>query len=234
MSAIGIDSNTPQFNQVSLYTSHEALLLGYEEALTRIDTTTGDWYDTSANMLWIGDRTRQPDGAHVEFLSGVKNPLGVKIGPNYSIDDIRSVVEKLNPDNEAGRLSLITRFGSDQVEKYLIPLIRSMNSEGFRVTWICDPMHGNTYVNRHGQKTRRYADILSEINSFWSIHQGEGTHAGGVHLELTGDDVTECSGGSRSLHEDNLQVNYQTSCDPRLNAEQAVELAFELSGIINR
>lgn len=233
MAAIGIDSRTPQFNQVSLYTSHEALLLGYEEALTRIDTTTGDWYDTSANMLWIGDRTRQPDGAHIEFLRGVRNPVGVKVGPNNSLDDILRIVETLNPDNEPGRLSLITRFGAEKVEKYLPPLLRAVKSRGYRVVWLCDPMHGNTYTNQSGQKTRRYEDILTEIKNSWTIYRAEGTIAGGVHLELTGEHVTECSGGLRRLHEDDLQLNYQTSCDPRLNAEQAVELAFELAGIIN-
>ena len=233
MNAIGINSDSPQFNQVTLYTSHEALLLEYEEAMTRIDTTTGQWYDTSANMLWIGDRTRQPDGAHVEFLRGVCNPVGVKIGPDYVIDDIKKLVEKLNPDNEPGRLSLITRFGANKINSYLSQLLLEMKREGFEIAWICDPMHGNTYTNQCSQKTRRYEDILTEIKHFRMIHQAEGTIAGGVHLELTGDNVTECSGGMRHLNENDLLLNYQTNCDPRLNAEQAVELAFELAETLN-
>jgi len=233
MTAIGIDSNSPQLNQVTLYTSHEALLLEYEEALTRIDTTTGDWYDTSANMLWIGDRTRQPDGAHVEFLRGVCNPIGVKIGPDYNIDDIKQVAQILNPDNEPGRLSFITRFGADKINILLPPLLRAIKKEGLKIVWICDPMHGNTYTNENSQKTRKYQDIIKEIKNFWSIHQAEGTVAGGVHLELTGDNVTECIGGNRHLIDKDLQLNYQTSCDPRLNAEQAVELAFEIAETIN-
>jgi 3-deoxy-7-phosphoheptulonate synthase len=233
MSAIGIDNTSPQFNQVTLYTSHEALLLEYEEALTRIDTTTGDWYDTSANMLWIGDRTRQPDGAHVEFLRGVCNPIGVKIGPNHKTEDIKRLVGKLNPSNEPGRLSIITRFGFEKINLFLPPLLRAMKKEGFKIVWICDPMHGNTYTNGCTQKTRKYEDIIKEIKNFWQIHQAEGTIAGGVHLELTGDNVTECIGGNRHLVDKDLQLNYQTNCDPRLNAEQSVELAFELAEILN-
>lgn len=233
MDAIGIKNSNPQLDQVSLYTSHEALLLEYEEALTRIDTTTGDWYDTSANMLWIGDRTRQPDGAHVEFMRGVCNPVGVKIGPGYVIDDIKRITTQLNPDNEPGRLTMITRLGAEKINFLLPPLLREMKKEGFNIVWICDPMHGNTYINRRSQKTRKYKDILKEIVNFWKIHQAEGTIAGGVHLELTGDNVTECTGGSRHLHDGDLRLNYQTNCDPRLNAEQAVELAFELASIIN-
>jgi len=231
MGAVGIDSASPQLNETTVYTSHEALLLEYEEAMTRIDTTTGDWYDTSANMLWIGDRTRQPDGAHVEFLRGVNNPVGVKIGPGCPVDDVKRLAERLNPGDEAGRLSLITRLGAGGIDTLLPPLIRAVSREGLDVVWICDPMHGNTYTNRRSQKTRRYADVLQEIRQFWQIHEAEGTTAGGVHLELTGDAVTECSGGSRNLDEDDLQLRYQTSCDPRLNAEQAVELAFELAEI---
>jgi 3-deoxy-7-phosphoheptulonate synthase len=233
MDAIGIKNSNPQLNEVSLYTSHEALLLEYEEAMTRIDTTTGDWYDTSANMLWIGDRTRQPDGAHVEFMRGICNPIGVKIGPDYIVEDIKKLVVLLNPRNEAGRLTLITRMGAEKIEDLLPPLLREMKKEGFRLVWVCDPMHGNTYVNKQGQKTRKYSDILKEIVHFWKIHQAEGTIAGGVHLELTGEDVTECTGGIRRLHDRDLKINYQTHCDPRLNAEQAVELAFELAAIMN-
>jgi len=233
MDAIGIKNSHPQLNEVSLYTSHEALLLEYEEALTRIDTTTGDWYDTSANMLWIGDRTRQPEGAHVEFARGICNPIGVKIGPNYNVVEIKKLAELLNPCNEAGRLTLITRMGSEKIKSLLPPLLREMKKEGFKIVWLCDPMHGNTYINRQGQKTRRYQDILKEIVLFWEIHRAEGTIAGGVHLELTGEDVTECTGGKKRLHDRDLKMNYQTNCDPRLNAEQAVELAFELAAIIN-
>jgi len=233
MNAIGIDSSAPQLNQVTLYTSHEALLLEYEEAMTRIDTTTGDWYDTSANMLWIGDRTRQPDGAHVEFLRGVCNPLGVKIGPDHDIDDIKRLVQRLNPDNEPGRLTLISRFGCEKINVFLPHLLREIKREGFKIVWCCDPMHGNTYTNERSQKTRKYEDILKETSNFWRIHEAEGTVAGGVHLELTGDNVTECTGGSRWLLDGDLQLNYQTNCDPRLNAEQAVEVAFELATILN-
>jgi len=229
--AIGIDIKAPQLNEITMYTSHEALLLEYEEAMTRIDTTTGDWYDTSAHMLWIGDRTRQLDGAHVEFLRGVCNPLGVKIGPKYDTDDIKRLVEKLNPNNEPGRLTLITRFGSDKINSFLPPLLRTMKSEGFKILWSCDPMHGNTYTNQCSQKTRKCEDILKEIRDFWQIHQAEESVAGGVHLELTGDHVTECIGGNRQLLDMDLQLNYQTNCDPRLNAEQAVDLAFELAEI---
>lgn len=234
MSAIGIDSHSPQLDQVTLYTSHEALLLEYEEAMARIDTTTGDWYDTSANMLWIGDRTRRSDGAHVEFLRGVHNPLGLKIGPDYDMDDIKRVVEKLNPGNEPGRLTLVTRFGATKIHASLPPLLGEMKREGSSIAWMCDPMHGNTYRNSSGQKTRKYEDILNEIKSFWRIHREEGSIAGGVHLELTGDAVTECTGGSRRLRESDLHSNYQTTCDPRLNAEQAVEIAFAIAGILNQ
>ena len=234
MDAIGIKSSNPQLDRVSLYTSHEALLLEYEEAMTRIDTTTGKWYDTSANMLWIGERTRQPDGAHVEFMRGVCNPVGVKIGPGYIMDDIKKIAMRLNPNNEPGRLTFITRLGAEKINSLLPPLLREMKKEGFNIVWVCDPMHGNTYINRHLQKTRKYKDILKEIKNFWKIHQAEGTIAGGVHLELTGDNVTECTGGSRRLHDRDLRLNYQTNCDPRLNAEQAVELAFELAAILHK
>jgi 3-deoxy-7-phosphoheptulonate synthase len=231
--AIGLDIHAPQLNQVTLYTSHEALLLEYEEAMTRIDTTTGDWYDTSAHMLWIGDRTRQLDGAHVEFLRGVCNPLGMKIGSNHDIDEIKQVIEKLNPKNDPGRLTLITRFGAERINSFLPQLLRELKREGFKLVWICDPMHGNTYKNEHSRKTRRFEDILREIHSFFQIHRTEGTIPSGVHLELTGENVTECTGGSRQLLDKDLKLNYQTNCDPRLNAEQAVELAFELADIIN-
>lgn len=230
--AIGIDIKAPQINEISLYTSHEALLLEYEEAMTRIDTTTGDWYDTSAHMLWVGDRTRQEDGAHVEFLRGVCNPLGMKIGLDHDIDEIKRIIQKLNPDNNPGRLSLITRFGAGKVESLLPKLVREIKREGFKILWVCDPMHGNTYINEFSQKTRNYENILHEIHHFWQVHQSEGTIAGGVHLELTGDNVTECIGGNRQLRNKDLDLNYQTNCDPRLNAEQAVELALEIADVL--
>lgn len=229
MTAMGLDARIPELEQAVIYTSHEALLLQYEEALTRIDTTSGDWYDTSAHMLWIGDRTRQPDGAHVEFLSGVRNPVGVKVGPDHDIDDLKRVLEKLNPGNEPGRLTMITRLGADRIADLLPPLVREMHREGFSIVWSCDPMHGNTRVNEYSRKTREFDVVLAEVRSFYQIHEAEGTIPGGVHLELTGDPVTECLGGSRRLLDRDLHTNYQTSCDPRLNAEQAVEFAFELA-----
>lgn len=231
--AIGLDISVPQLNEVTLYTSHEALLLEYEEAFTRIDTTTGLWYDTSAHFLWLGDRTRQYDGAHIEFLRGINNPIGMKIGPNHNIDEIKKVIQRLNPNNESGSLTLIPRLGSKKIALMLPPLIREIQREGFKVIWVCDPMHGNTYTNGLNQKTRLFEDILDEIRIFWQIHQAESTIPGGVHLELTGDNVTECVGGNRQLHDKDLSINYQSNCDPRLNAGQAVELAFELAKIIN-
>ncbi len=207
-------------------------MLDYEEALTRRDTTTGDWYDCSAHMLWIGERTRQLDGAHVEFLRGVRNPIGMKIGPTHDIDDIKRIIQRLNPDNETGRLTLITRFGAHKINSLLPRLIREMKGEGFKLLWTCDPMHGNTYQNRYGKKSRKFGDIIKEIHKFHRIHRAEGTIAGGVHLELTGDNVTECTGGSRKLLDEHLHLNYLTNCDPRLNAEQAVELAFELAEML--
>lgn len=233
MTAMGLDTNSPLLNQVTLYTSHEALLLDYEEALTRKDSTSGDWYDCSAHFLWIGDRTRQPDGAHVEFMRGVRNPVGLKIGPGHESGDIMRIIEKLNPDNEPGRVSLITRFGAKKIADFLPVLIEEIRREGYRVVWICDPMHGNTYQNQYGQKTRKMKEILNEVRCFHQIHQAEGTNAGGVHLELTGENVTECLGGSRQLLDEHLQQNYQTNCDPRLNAEQSVELAFELAEMLH-
>lgn len=231
--AIGYDIYTPQLNQTTLYTSHEALLLDYEEAMTRIDTTTGDWYDTSAHMLWIGDRTRQPDAAHVEFMRGIGNPVGVKIGPKHEIDDIKRVIQKLNPNNEPGHLTLITRFGAKKIGVFFPKLLTEMKKEGFALVWSCDPMHGNTYSNKFRMKTRNLEEIIKELRDFCHIHKAEGSVPGGVHLELTGDKVTECIGGNRRLLDTDLQKNYRTNCDPRLNAEQAVELAFELAEILN-
>ncbi len=232
MEIIGIPSDAPQIREAHLYTSHEALLLGYEEALTRQDSTTGDWYDCSAHLLWIGERTRQIDGAHVEFLRGVLNPLAVKIGPDYQLDNIKQLIEKLNPNNEAGRLTLITRFGTSKIEKMLPQLLREIKREGFKIVWSCDPMHANTYTAPSGHKTRNFNDILSEIACFFEIHWAEGTIPGGVHFEMTGENVTECTGGARNIIAEELHQNYLTTCDPRLNAEQSLEVAFQIAEMI--
>ena len=232
MRTIGIPTDSPQINQTQMFTSHEALLLGYEEALTRVDSTTGDWYDCSAHMIWLGERTRQVDGAHVEFLRGVLNPLGVKIGPTHDIDDVKRLVERLNPTNEPGRITLITRFGMKKVEKVLPPLLREMRREGFNIVWTCDPMHGNTYTAESGHKTRNFNDILSEITCFFECHWSEGTIPGGLHFEMTGDNVTECTGGARNIVDEELSRNYLTTCDPRLNAEQSLEVAFQIADMI--
>ena len=227
MAACGVTSaTTPQMGMVDFYTSHEALLLGYEQALTRLDSTSGDYYDTSAHMLWIGDRTRQPDGAHVEFLSGVKNPLGLKCGPSLEPDELIKLLDKLNPANEAGRITLIARFGHDNVENHLPQLIRKVESEGRKVVWSCDPMHGNTIKASNGYKTRPVDRILTEVQRFMGVHQAEGTHAGGIHFEMTGQNVTECLGGAQAISEEDLSSRYHTHCDPRLNGSQALELAF--------
>jgi 3-deoxy-7-phosphoheptulonate synthase len=232
METIGIPTDNPQINQTQLFTSHEALLLGYEEALTRIDSTTGDWYNCSAHMIWIGERTRQIDGAHVEFLRGVLNPIGVKLGPTYDIDDVKRLVETLNPENEAGRITLITRLGLKNVEKTLPPLLREMKREGYNIVWSCDPMHANTYTADTGHKTRNFNDILSEITCFFETHWSEGTVPGGLHIEMTGENVTECTGGARNIIDEELARNYLTTCDPRLNAEQSLEVAFQIADMI--
>jgi 3-deoxy-7-phosphoheptulonate synthase len=229
MAACGLTSDTtPQIRETSFYTSHEALLLNYEEPLTRVDSTSGDWYDCSAHMLWIGDRTRQADGAHVEFLRGVKNPLGLKCGPTLDGDDLLRLIDALNPHNEAGRLTLIARMGSDKVEKYLPPLIRVVEKEGRKVVWSCDPMHGNT-ITAGGFKTRPFERVLAEERGFFAVHRAEGTHPGGVHIEMTGQNVTECLGGAQAISENTLADRYHTHCDPRLNASQSLELAFLLA-----
>lgn len=234
MNTIGITTDIPQINQTQIFTSHEALLLPYEEALTRIDSTTGDWYDCSAHMLWIGERTRQVDGAHVEFLRGVLNPIGVKIGPDYDIENIKQLIEILNPENEPGRLTLITRMGCDVIEKKLPPLLRETRKEGYHIVWNCDPMHANTYTSESGHKTRDFNDILKEITRFFEIHWAEGTIPGGVHLEMTGKNVTECVGGARNIVSEELHNRYDTTCDPRLNAEQSLEVAFQIADMIKR
>lgn len=238
MSAIGIStSNTPQIKETEFYTSHEALLLYYEQALTRRDSTTarlhdgyeGDWYDCSAHMLWIGERTRQLDGAHVEFLRGVKNPIGLKCGPSMTPDDLMKLVDKLNPDNEAGRLTLITRMGHEAVESKLTPMVRKIKKEGRNVVWCSDPMHGNTITTANGFKTRPFHSVLAEVKNFFEVHHAEGTHAGGVHFELTGKNVEECIGGDQDITAEMLAAGaYETLCDPRLNATQALELAFKI------
>ncbi len=232
METIGIDVDSPQLKQVQFFTSHEALFLGYEEALTREDSLDGGWYDCSGHMLWIGDRTRQIDGAHIEFLRGVLNPLGMKVGPNHDIDDILSILERLNPENEAGRMTLICRFGAKGIEKHLPPLIRAVKKEGAKVLWSCDPMHANIRKTDGGHKTRSFEDILSELRCFFELHWAEGTVPGGVHFELTGADVTECTGGARELADEQLGQNYLTNCDPRLNAEQSLEMAFQIAEMI--
>lgn len=227
MRVVGLDTdNIPQLQQATFFTSHEALLLGYEEALTRQDSTTGNWYDCSAHMLWIGDRTRQLDGAHIEFLRGVLNPIGMKVGPNHDINEIKKIITKLNPDNEPGRLTLITRFGADKIEDYLPQLACAVKKEGYNVVWSCDPMHGNTYTAETGHKTRNFDDILQEIRLFFEILWQEGVVPAGVHFEMTGGNVTECTGGSNNILDQHLTQRYRTMCDPRLNGEQSLELAF--------
>ena len=233
MAACGLTSETtPQIRETSFFTSHEALLLNYEEALARIDSTTGDWYDTSAHMLWIGERTRGPDDAHVEFLSGVGNPVGVKLGPGVSGDDLLRLIDVLNPANEPGRLTLIVRMGPEKLAERLPGLIQRIVREGRRVVWVSDPMHANTVKAAGGYKTRHFDRILQEVRTFFAVHEAEGTYAGGVHFEMTGQDVTECVGGAQAITEATLGVNYQTACDPRLNASQALELAFLLAEIL--
>ena len=227
MSACGISSQTtPQIRETDFYTSHEALLLPYEQALTRVDSTSGHWYACSAHFLWIGDRTRQPEGAHVEFLRGVKNPIGLKVGPTTEPDELLRLIDILNPEDEPGRLTLITRMGADKVERLLPPLLRAVKRAGRRVVWLCDPMHGNTISTNSGRKTRLFEAILSEVRKFFDAHAAEGTWAGGVHVEMTGREVTECIGGAHALTEADLWARYETFCDPRLNAEQSLELAF--------
>ncbi|MDE5591789.1 MAG: 3-deoxy-7-phosphoheptulonate synthase class II, partial [Helicobacter sp.] len=233
MEACGINSmNTPTLRETEFYTSHEALLLNYEESLTRRDHLTGKWYDCSAHMLWIGERTRNLDGAHLEFLRGVDNPLGVKIGPNATKEDILGLCDILNPENEAGRLNFIIRMGADSIKEKLPKLLKSIQNEGREILWSIDPMHGNTIKASNGYKTRIFDCILEEVKCFFEIHQSVGTHAGGVHLEMTGEDVTECVGGMYAITEENLESNYNTQCDPRLNANQAIELSFLIADIL--
>ncbi len=233
MRACGIDlEGSPQLHEVDFYTSHEALILGYEEALTRQDSLTGDWYDCSAHMLWIGERTRQLEGAHLEFLRGVGNPLGCKLGPETDADYVLQLCERLNPARVPGRLTLITRMGAPVVEHRLRPLLQAVRDAGHPVVWACDPMHGNTYTAQSGRKTRHFDHILGEIAGFIRAHQAEGTWPGGVHVELTGEDVTECLGGAEAVLDEHLDNRYETMCDPRLNARQSLDLAFRVAELM--
>ena len=227
MRAAGInDGTTDALQTVDFYTSHESLLLEYEQALTRLDTTSGNWLAGSGHMIWIGDRTRQPDGAHVTFASGVLNPIGLKCGPTMTEDDLKALLETLNPRNEPGRLTLIARFGAGKVAEHLPRLIRTVRDAGATVTWVCDPMHGNTIKSASGYKTRPFDAVLREVREFFAVHKSEGTIPGGVHFEMTGQDVTECIGGVQAVTDENLSDRYHTACDPRLNASQSLELAF--------
>jgi len=232
MSAIGVDMRNPALHQTDIWTSHEALLLDFEEALTRRDSLTGDWYDCSAHFLWIGERTRQPHGAHVEFLAGVHNPLGVKLGPAATPDEVLELCETLNPLRRPGRVTLIARMGAEQVGEKLPPLVRAVRDVEHPVVWVCDPMHANTFRTGTGRKTRDFRHIVAEIEGFFAVHHAEGTWPGGVHLEITGDDVTECLGGGDSLSEEQLDTAYTTLCDPRLNARQSLDLAFHLAELM--
>jgi len=234
MEACGVDvENEPALKTASFYTSHEALLLPYEQAMTRQDSLTGDWYDTSAHMLWIGDRTRFEGSAHVEFLRGVNNPIGLKCGPSLTPDALLAMLDTLNPAREAGRITLISRFGHDKVEAGLAPLLRAVTREGHKVVWSCDPMHGNVIKSESGYKTRPFERILAEVRGFFAVHRAEGTHAGGIHIEMTGQDVTECTGGAIAITDSELADRYHTHCDPRLNAAQSLELAFLLAEMLN-
>ena len=233
MAACGIDLLAETaLHQVEYWTSHEALILPYEEALTRVDSLTGDAYDCSAHMVWVGERTRQLDGAHVEFVSGIHNPIGVKVGPAVTVEELLALCRRLDPDRSPGRLTLITRLGADRVGELLPPLLEGVRDAGHPVVWACDPMHGNTIMSEGGRKTRRFDDILAEIRGFFAAHRQVGTYPGGVHVELTGDDVTECLGGFGDILEDQLHERYTTMCDPRLNARQAIDLAFRVAELL--
>jgi 3-deoxy-7-phosphoheptulonate synthase len=233
MRACGIDlSSESRLHQVDFFTSHEALLLGFEQAMTRQDSLTGEWYDTSAHMLWVGERTRQLDGAHLEFLAGVRNPLGAKLGPIATPEEAVAIADRLDPDRVPGRLTLISRMGAARVRDTLPPLIRAVRSAGHRVVWVCDPMHGNTFVGPSGHKTRRFEDVMDELRGFFEAHRQVGTWPGGIHIELTGEDVTECLGGAEEILDGHLNLRYETACDPRLNASQSLELAFQVAELL--
>jgi 3-deoxy-7-phosphoheptulonate synthase len=235
MAACGIDLDAEvQLHEVDFYTSHEALILGYEEALTRRDSLTGDWYDCSAHLLWIGERTRQIDGAHVEFLSGAHNPVGVKLGPSTTPEDAVALCRRLDPAREPGRLVFVSRMGETLVAEKLPPLLRAVQRAGHPVVWVCDPMHGNTFVHDSGYKTREFDAVAREVEQFFDVCRAEGVWPGGVHVELTGDDVTECLGGGDELRGDELERRYETRCDPRLNARQSLDLAFRVCELVQR
>ncbi len=235
MRACGLDlEKQTELRTTDLYTSHEALLLGFEEAMTRVDSTSGDWYCTSGHMVWIGDRTRQPDHAHVEFCRGIKNPIGLKCGPSLKPDELLRLIDILNPENEPGRLTLIGRFGAEKVGEHLPAIIRAVKREGKQVVWSCDPMHGNTISSVSGYKTRPFDRILNEVKEFFAVHAAEGTYAGGVHLEMTGQNVTECTGGARAISDAELNDRYHTFCDPRLNAEQSIDMAFLVAELLKK
>jgi 3-deoxy-7-phosphoheptulonate synthase len=220
--------------ETEFFTSHEALLLPYEQALTRVDSTTGEWYDVSAHFLWIGDRTRQLDGAHVEFMRGIRNPIGLKVGPSMAPDELLRLIDALDPAGEQGRLTLISRMGAEKIDEKLAPLMRAVRQAGRGNAWICDPMHGNTVKSSSGYKTRPFDRILSEVRSFFAVHEAEGQHPGGVHFEMTGQDVTECTGGAQAITEGGLSERYHTVCDPRLNASQSLELTFLITNELKR
>jgi 3-deoxy-7-phosphoheptulonate synthase len=235
MASCGIDLGPDSpLHQVDFYTSHEALVLGYEEALTRQDSLTGRWYDCSAHLLWAGERTRSPDGAHVEFLAGVGNPVGVKLGPATTAEEALALCRRLDPERSPGRLTLVSRMGAERVGDVLPSLVRAVREAGFPVVWACDPMHGNTFTSANGYKTRHFDDVLEEIRQFFAVHRAEGSWPGGIHVELTGEDVTECLGGSEEILSDHLQTRYETMCDPRLNARQSLDLAFQVAGLLRR
>ncbi|GHH69597.1 phospho-2-dehydro-3-deoxyheptonate aldolase [Streptosporangium violaceochromogenes] len=227
MRACGADPE--EFHSVEFYSSHEALILDYDQALTRVDSRTGRPYDVSAHMVWIGERTRQLDGAHVEFFSRISNPVGVKLGPTTTAEEALALVEKLNPGNEPGRLTFVTRMGASKIRDYLPALVEKVTADGAQVAWVCDPMHGNTFEAPSGHKTRRLDDVLNEVAGFFEVHRALGTHPGGVHIEFTGDDVTECVGGGNEIVEDDLALRYETACDPRLNRSQSLDLAFRVA-----
>ena len=235
MEACGI---TPEFNRrlytVNFWTSHEALHLPFEESMTRVDSTTGEYHDTSAHFVWIGDRTRQIDGGHVEFCRGIENPIGIKCGPTSKADEIAKICEKINPKNEKGKITLMSRYGHDKVDKFLPKLIRGIKKEGINVLWSCDPMHGNTLVSTTGFKTRPFNNVVKEVKNVFEVHQSEGSYAGGLHIEMTGQNVTECTGGAKNISEADLSSRYHTHCDPRLNADQALEVAFLISDEIKK
>ena len=235
MDACGINSDfNRRLKTVNFWTSHEALLLPFEEAMTRIDSTTGEYHDTSAHFVWIGDRTRQLDGGHVEFCRGIKNPIGIKCGPTLKPEDLINLCNKINPENEKGKITLISRFGHENVEKYLPKLIKSIKKEGLNVIWSCDPMHGNTIKSSTGYKTRPFNNVVKEVKNVFACHKSEGTYAGGLHIEMTGQNVTECTGGAQKISDRDLSDRYHTHCDPRLNANQALELAFLISDEIKK